>query len=589
MADYPGNVSGGVISIPLPGRTAGLAYPPAGSFQPAFNIGALAVPHISVDDLQYVDEGAATTGTDDMPGHLGVETTPGIDWFEQVHLLPRGKINFGDIVTTVDERFELFSAFKRDAVTMTAVLNNALPGVVMPDFPSPPASLDPFCSFLDPTSTPHNPIKMLVRALVQGLVSFDTTIDFTFGSGVGTLYLGVMGNRIVLVAAEFVGGTRETLQWRTDVLEMKSGKEQRIADRKNPRQLIDARFHLEDLGRQQFHAMMFGWQGQVFAVAMWPEQMDVTADIAGDTTPTVQVDSTVGVDLRVGGLAAIFKNSRTFDVLTIASKTATSITFDSNILGTYSAGDRVIPVRTTHLQPALQGQQSPVNLEMFTARFRVIDNDTGAPTGDASGFSSYDGKVLLDDCNFMDGATKPGRLEQRVHVVDNETGLVMQDTPWDRHKRGHSKGFVVKTRAALWTLRRLLYALRGRQVAFWIPTFADDLTPTVALVSGQNKMTVSHMGYTRFVREREPKATFRITFTDDTSLVREITDSEVLSGTEERLTLNTTWPANRPVDEIVRVQFYELVRTDTDDIMIDHGVTVGKARVFFPVKVVFDE
>ena len=588
MADYPGSKSYDLEQSPLPGRTAGLAYPPAGNFDPTYATGALAVPHKSVDDLQYVDEGHAATGTDDLDGRLGTDTTPGLDWFEQVHLLPRAKIDYGQIITTVDERFELFSAFRRTVVNMTAVVNNATPDVVMPDLPTTPAALEPFCSFLDPSSTPHNPVEELVRALVQGLISFDTTIDFTFDTGVGTLYLAVTGSRIVMVTAEFSGTVRETLQWRTDILPLKSGKEQRIADRKNPRQIVEARLHLEDLDRQQFQAMMFGWQSLVFAVGMWSEQMTVTAGVTGDTTSTVQVDSTTGADLRVGGLATVFKDSRTFDVLTIASKTATSVTFDSNILGTYVAGDRIIPTRIAHAQPVLQGQRPPVNVETFSARFRVIDNDTGAPTADTSGFSSYDSKVLLDDCNFMDGATKSSRMEQEIHVLDNATGLVTQDSPWDRHKRGHTKGFIVKTRAALWAVRRLLYALRGRQVSFWIPTFADDMTVTAALIVSDNKMTISNIGYARFILEREPKATFRITFTDDTSLVREITASEKLSATEEKLTLDSVWPAGRTVDEIVRVQFYELVRADTDDIVIEHGTTVGQARIFFPVKAVFD-
>jgi len=316
--------------------------------------------------------------------------------------------------------------------------------------------------------------------------------------------------------------------------------------------------------------------------------MTVTAAVTGGTTPTVSVDATAGADLRIGGLATVYKDARTFDVLTVVAKTATTITFQANIHGTYAVGDKVVPVRVAYVQPIVQGQRPPVGVETFGARFQVIDNDTGAPTGDTGGFSSYDGKVLLDDHNIMGSTKKPSRLEQRIYLLDNATGQVVQTSPWDKHRRGHSKSFVTKTRTALWALRRLLYSLRGQQVAFWIPTFADDMTVTAALVNGQDKMTVSNLGYTRFIVNQEPKATFRITFTDDSSLVRTITDCEELSATEERLTLDDNWPGDRPVDEIVRVQFYELVRADTDDIVIEHGNTVGQARVTFPVKVVFD-
>ena len=116
----------------------------------------------------------------------------------------------------------------------------------------------------------------------------------------------------------------------------------------------------------------------------------------------------------------------------------------------------------------------------------------------------------------------------------------------------------------------------------------EDMTPSQNLVTGVDTMDISWIGYDRFIEGGQSKKVFKITFTDGTSLVREIQSSSQLSGTEERLTLNTTWPADRSVDEIQRIQFYELVRFDTDEIRIEHDTTVGRARIFNPVKMVFD-
>lgn len=591
MANYVGNadhLSMVDSHLYLTGKTSGRRFPPPGTPTGSISVLALTEHLLGASDYTYVDEGTSPAGTGDHAGsRQDMSAITGDFWFEAVHLLPRAGVDFGNIVTVVDGRFEIFNAHRYDDVTLLNIVNNALPGTELPDMPTPPAALGELSSFLDPLSTNLNPLKQIVRALADGLPNFDTTIDFQFGSGVGTLYLGVRGNRIALLTADFNGGLRETLQFKTDVLEHKDGSEQRISVRKQPRQVFRASLFLEGAQRQIVQALLFGWQGMTVALPVWPEQMKITAAITGGATDTAQVDSTDYVDLRVGGLAAVLKDDLTFDVLTVLSKTSTSVTFDQNIQNSYAAGDLVVPVRLTIVKSPATGVRRPVNVETIEAQFTVIENDEGAPTGDTSAFSSYNGKVLLDDFNFLSG-TMSESFEQRVSITDNVTGLISQANMWGRHKRGHVKGFVVKERQDLWSVRRLLYALKGMQVSFYIPTFIEDLTVTQNLVGGTDTMDISWIGYDRFVDDQSPKNVFRITFTDDTSLVREVQSSSQLSGTEERLTLDATWPSSKSVSEIRRVEFYELVRFASDDLTIEHGNTVGDARLALPVKVVFD-
>lgn len=589
MTDYPGTTDDRWSGIDFTVQLYGRRTPPPGTKSASISVGVLEPSLLGASDYAYVDEGSAAAGTTD---HDYAErqdrvAMTGDYWFEAVHLMPRDGIDFGNIVTVIDDRFDLFSAFRYDNVTLTGIVNNATPGVELPDTPTPPTVLGPMASLLDPLSTNLNPLGQICRALAQGLPSFDTTVDFAITGGVGTLYLGVKGNRIALLTADFDGNLIEILQFRTDILEHKDGSEQRIAFRKQPRQLFEARLFLTEVQRQIVQALLYGWQGMTVALPIWPEQMKVTADLTGGTSDTISVDSTDYLDLRVGGLAAIIKDDTTFDVLTVLSKTSSSITFDQTIVNGYSVGDRVVPVRLCLIRGNVEGRRPPVNLEKMKVKFLVTENDTGAPTGDTSAFSTYDGKVLLDGFNFIRGEL-PETYQQKVSFIDNNSGVPSQNTPWATNKRGHVKGFVVKTRQDLWNVRRLLYALRGRQTSFYIPTFMEDMTASQNLVLGVNTMDISWIGYTRFIENQTSKNVFKITFTDGTSLVREVQSSSQLSGTEERLTLDDTWPANRNVSEIQRIQFYELVRFDTDDLRIEHSTTAGRAKIFNPVKMVFD-
>jgi hypothetical protein len=101
-------------------------------------------------------------------------------------------------------------------------------------------------------------------------------------------------------------------------------------------------------------------------------------------------------------------------------------------------------------------------------------------------------------------------------------------------------------------------------------------------------MDVEALDYVRFVRDRLPMKVFRITFTDGTSLIRSVSSSASVSSTVERLTLDGTWPADRLPSEVSRVQFFELVRLDTDEVVINYP-RIGLARCVVPLMRVFDD
>jgi hypothetical protein len=220
--------------------------------------------------------------------------------------------------------------------------------------------------------------------------------------------------------------------------------------------------------------------------------------------------------------------------------------------------------------------------------FVVLDNDTGSPTEDTTGWNTYNSRVLLDDPNVLDGSDLPEEYSQLVTVIDNDTGTVSTGTRWSRHKKASQKGFFANGRANILKLRRLLLALRGKQKAFYLPTFIEDLTPVANLISGSSALDISHIGYTRFVVGGvSPRDTIRVTFTDGSTLTRSIVSSQELSSTTERLTLSANWPANRPVSEISKIEYLELSRFDTDTFLFRYSKP-STAVVIAPVVTVFD-
>jgi hypothetical protein len=594
--------------VPPPGRTEGLQTTSPNHY---FEVDTIPItwPPPAVQDT--VVAGGAPGLPAAAPGEVVGQVLPderfntGLDWFEMTHIFPddttdnpipveKSTIDFGNILAQGDEVYEVYNAHRKTLVVLSALSDDVTPGIETPDV-TPLVNITAQTSILGPTSTFNTqltsglgvPVKTVVRALLDGLPNFDGSIEFTLGPG-NDVSLFVTGSRIALLTAEFDGEVKETMSWLTDIFDPRDGGEQRISLRKQPREGYNVAFALDDVDndeRQRMQAQLFDWQDSNFGLPMWHEQLRLTAAASASATQ-FQVSGADDVDLRVGGLFLLFKDPYTFDVLTLQSATDTLITATSGSANAYAANDRLMPVRVARIVRDPKGRRHPVTLENFRIQFEVTDNDTGAPAADASAFNTYLTKILFDDCNLITGPV-PETFERRVIVIDNGTGIISQTSPWDRNKRKSRKGFVASTRAAIKSLKAALRAIRGRQTSFYMPTFIEDMTVKADLGSGAATMDISHIGYVRFIRDREPKATFRITFTDGTSLERIVQSSAAVDSTTERLTLNATWPAARTVAEIQRVEFYELMRFDTDSLTLTYP-RIGLARMFAPVKVVFD-
>ena len=514
-------------------------------------------------------------------------------WFERMHLLPRAKIEFGNIITLIEKEFEVYNAFRETNHTLLSITNNVAPGVIFPDI-TPTVLIPKQTSLLDSTTTDNSGgvglgtlVNSKVQALQDGVPTFDG--DAIFVTTANDPVLLMSGTRIVLIPYEFEVDVLETLAFLTNVIPAQDGHEQRISLRKQARQTFNVEYALDGLDRQGLQALLFDWMDNLFGFPLWHERVILTAAV-GSSATLYSISGGDDVDFRVGGLAVVISDSRTFDVIQIDAATDVLITAASPSVNAYPVGTPIMPVRTCFI-PNRVGTQRLLNTqEDFRISFEVEDNDTGALAGDVTpGFwSTHNSRVLFDDCNIVESGQMSGSLRRRIHRIDNQTGKTEISSVWDRAKRASEKGFLARSRAEIIAIRKLFTGLRGKQKAFYIPTFIEELTAVASLLSATDTMDIDSIGYVRFVKDRLPMSLFRITFTDDSSLIRTIDSSVIISPTIERLTLNTLWPTTRTVSEIRRIEWFELVRFDSDAMGLRYS-RIGRASATMPLLRVFDD
>ncbi len=578
------------------GQSTALADPivtanPVGGAREAVTVGNQAIALLdnspgSTPFDAFVGPGATTA----QEANLGnsATTDPYPEWFERVHIIPSSKIEYGNILSQVDRTFEIYNAYATREITLTTITNNVQPGVELPNITAP-RSIPPGASILRPTSTfePPVPVQDVVRALRDGLASFDSTIDFTFDDS-STLSLSVSGNRIAIVLERPESKFRERFIGNVDILTALSGKEQRIEVRKRPIQQFTLTYRLQGRERQRFQYRLFDWQTNSFGLPLWHEQKLMVAPAVSGATQ-VQIATDVGSDFRVGGQVLIFKNETAFDISNLSGNTGTILTLDSPLTRDFDSGDLVLPVRIADIT-ATQSTRSKVELEDIRVTYDVVDNDTGADDPDLSYFSTYNSRPFLDDtiCNLLFGRTEMQQgFTKRLLTIQNPAGAPFRTSPQAVNKRTSSWGFKARTPAQVITLRNALLGLRSRQVSFWVRTFFADLTAVSSITSGALAVDVENVEYTRFAQSRERFRTLRMELTNGTEIIRTVLSSTEVSSDVERLTVDSAWGVDADVSEIRNLEFLELARFDSDTLEFERDGN-HKADITMPVVTVFD-
>jgi hypothetical protein len=539
----------------------------------------MALPHVTfaveVDPTMGVHTPAVVDDEVEQAfsGEEQLSMTSGIDFFERMHVVPRF-FSFGNVLSPQAGAFEVFNGYRKAYITWLTFVPVADSGTTISGFPGVPVLIPPLGG-----------IQMVLQVSLEGEPIVDDEMEFVFDDG-STILVPVDIQRIVLFFPRPELPFVEELGFLTDVQEAKDGSELRPSPRRYPRQAFLYDYKIEEgEERMAVEAAIFDWQHRPFGLPLWFDEMFLTVAISpGDLI--INVVSTAFVDLRVGGLAVVLIDRTLFDVQTIVAITATTIEFENPIANVYPIGTSVFPVQIGRASDVIQGERHPVSLEEMSSRFDIEDNALDLSSGAA--FSTFNSKVLLDDPNVVKG-TSAQSYTRKVVVIDGDTGQVERTSAWDRSKRGSMKTFFAQGRQAVWQLRQLMYLLRGRQISFYLARFRPDLVPTQNLLSASAALTISNIGYTRFIRQRQPLNVIRVAFTTGApALLRTVLGSVEVGANEETLTLNGTWPSTFTPAQVERIDFVEKVRIDDDRIRIQFQQNGNSARVTTPVVAVFE-
>jgi hypothetical protein len=474
-------------------------------------------------------------------------------WFERIHSFPT-YLALGNILSTVLRDLEIYNAYREEDVRLLSVENTAGVGTSLLGLPTLPYDLPRQHSLL-----------VQLQAVMEGPSTIDGSLVFDFTPDLVTV--AVTGSRVVVFPYEPESPLSEVLEFKTLILTMVDGTEQRISIRKAPRQLLDMGFRLDegDLQREA-QALLLGWQDRVFGVPIWWEGRPLTAAATAGAY-SITVDTAYG-DFRVGAAAILWEDAQTYAAMEITEVAADALTFSSPLPSDFPAGVLVMPLRTAYANPTTQREFHLINVQDMRMQFITLDNDSGLES--AAAFPTHNARVLLHEPNLVEGGFIPDTIEKAVERLDNGVSPLRQSSTWLSARAHSQKGFLGNSLQRIWEVRQLLHTLRGSQVAFYLPSFYADLELAGNLSSGGATLDVVNIGYTAFVNGAEPYKSIWIKLTNGTILTRQVLSSVVISDTVERLTVDVVWPSAVLAADVETVSFLRLSRVSDDKATFVH-------------------
>lgn len=466
------------------------------------------------------------------------------DYYNRIIITP-SIVDVGNVISDTIETIEVWNGYLTPRL-LSAIAEIGTTGLTRSG-PVPPSSWAGLQSkSYSITVTINGPPDIKAQYFFDwsGGVTDDSILQFT-------------GTRVIGLAYQFEAPALETLEWRTDVLISNNGSEQRIRQRKAPRQELKIKYPLQYVDMQAAQNRAYGWVGRRWIVPMWNEAQKVSTLSAGATTITVPTDN---VDFRAGGLAFIHSSNALSASVNVTSAVGGVVTLDEPLSTTFP-NPFVMPARLGrvlgNIERTFNGHNGSLGFN-----FQIRDNiDLGIGTTPTQylGHDVYTDEVLLGD----DDTTEA--ISRRIDLVDYENGVVDIFSPWLNTRVRRPSKYIIQGLPAIWTFRKWLHRRGGKQRPFWLPTFENDFRIQQTL-SITTTITVYADDYILFSPERKHIA---ILLNDSvTWFFREITSLTDLGGGLISISLDSSVGGILP-SAIRSISFLGLKRLDTDRVELN--------------------
>ncbi len=515
-------------------------------------------------------------------------------WLDRLHILPVSSvsIDLGNVVSDVDTVVEVFNASRDTNVNIATIDEDNADGFTILS-----GRLAPFL-----LAAYNGEIYTIRAESEEGPPNINATFTWIpTTQGFFAVAVNFIGNRITVFGFEPQVKPTTNYEWITAIIESYNGTEQRSSVREIPRMSIDYRLKKggddEAYGTQAqaLEHAIFDSLGRTYAVPIW-EDREVLLSPVGSPETEVNVN-TLGRDFQVGELVLLWHSWDDFEAQEIASITSTVITATNPFVGTFAIADTVVlPTFLGFVDDGVRQQVFRKDYAVWATRFHRITNVNYQDGASPELPADFEGLPIWPRPWNIRGTSITRSWRRNTEQVAADVGKIERGFRLTVPRRASAElGVEIHGRTDFESFRQFLFALRGRQKTFWLPSFTSNFELRATATAGTALIRVSKNFYTTLVAERSPFDKIQVVLSDDRTFRHTIVASADIGGGE--IDLSVTPAVGEPESprpdytllNTVRIEYITKHRLNTDVLRFQGEQPRDDFSLVFPVIEVINE
>ena len=475
----------------------------------------------------------------------------GASWYNKIHVIPNN-IDLGNLVNRQERRIEVWNGYSVEK-NLTAITPNNLDGTnLVGDAEYDYAALE---------SKIYN-----LSVTLEGSPEFNGFYDFTFSNAEDPV-LKIRGKRVVVMPwiHNWSEGITERISYLSDIIEAKSGKEQRIQVRGRCRRQLQYSILLRNpQERAKYHNIMAGWHHRTFAIGIWADIQPLGVDLTvGQSVIPV---STLYQDFEVGSYAMFWKDSNNLELIEIESITSTTLTLKQPLINGWTKDTLILPARLAYAGEEIFKMTGVTNsIETATQLWNILNREktTNRVTPYAPTYTYKSYPVYTD--HVHDWTEDPGTETYRpLRPVDFEVGNFTLDTRYSLNRERQSLRFLLKNKQEISKFQGFLDSRLGRQQPFWFPTNSPDMELIETIADAATSFNIKEVGYSTYIANHPARRNLAFIRRDGTMVFKKILNSGSNGDGTENITIDSPFGFVVTPNTFRYISYLRFVRLDSD-------------------------
>ena len=374
-----------------------------------------------------------------------------------------------------------------------------------------------------------------------------------------------------------------TADFRTDILTSRSGREQRIALRTEPRRRMTWTITCT---RDRYRTLLrlidsVGSQG-----GDWYFADHVVSVAIASARPagafSVEVAS-VPSWISPGKKVVLYADQRQ-ELYTVDSISETTVVFLEEFPAVWPAHTKVLPARYGRLSSELSGEDHTNNtVEMAV----TAELDPGIGVADIidSAPVMFNGREVFTWKPNWRERVGSGFSAGR-ETVDYGSGRLAHYLPVAFSERNRRMVFVRKSVSEAEAMQQFFLRMKGQQGEFYMSTGADDVISMTDLVSGASTITVAGDMFAEAYSADTVHKALAVYLLDGSVIYRTVSGITVVDG-NSRVTVGAPWADTIPMESVIRISWLLVWRLLSDS-MTTEWLTTTVAQVALNMKTLED-